>query len=123
MAGLLGEQEIHKFFIETELHHHDHERKHNEQHGNQRDEVDQHDTYERKNDIDGDPAVEGPGMLLKALHGHTVAAAVIFKNVRHVLAGLFLPLAAGIALAHGFANVRDLFDHVLSVLFLFADDG
>ena len=122
MTGLFLKEKINEFLIKTELKYHGDNGKNQDQCGNKGCNKHHTDRNHAKNDIDGDPAVKRTGMLLKALNGHSVGAAILFKDLRHVLTGLLLPFAAGIALTEVFADIRDFFYDVISVFLLVIND-
>ena len=122
MSGLFGEEAIDKLLIESELHK---DYKQTDDDKNYRDErIEERNSYRRENEGNREiyPAEERTGVLFERLDVGSLASALVFQYVRHILTCLLLALGAGIAFFEVLAYVGYLAHHILGRFFLLVND-
>ena len=118
---LFGEHEVDEFTVETELHYHNEETERDKRCGKGGHKEEQHHTRKRECNGEVNPAEERIGVKFERLDVCSFAAAILFQDVRHILARLLLAFAAGTAL---FAFLNDggyTVYHILRTFGFFVD--
>ena len=122
MSGLFGEEAVDKLLIESELHK---DYKQTEDDKNYRDErIEKRNGYCREDEGNRKiyPAEERTGVLFERLDVGSLASALIFQHVCHILTCLLLALGAGVAFFEVLAYVGYLAHHILGRFFLLVND-
>ena len=121
VSRLFGEALVNEFFVKTELNEQNRKsqaRKHRSENGK---EEEQHHTRKHEGYREVNPTEKRVGVFGERFNVGPFATAVVFEVVRHIFARHFFTLAAGIALWHIVANMRDFVAHKLCALRLVVD--
>ena len=116
VTGFFGEALVNEFLVKAELNKQNRKSQRGDYRAENRKEEKRHHTNQNESNREVNPAEKRVWIFLERFYVATLATAVVFEEVRHILARHLFAFATGIALGHIVANMRDFVAHKFCAL-------